>query len=70
MLAGKVGTAISATPSYLRRLIEAAEVTGFDLAMSSLRLGFIGAETAEPALRRKLLSRLPAGFRQMRYHRR
>lgn len=63
MLAGKVGTAISATPSYLRRLIEAAEVTGFDLAMSSLRLGFIGAETAEPALRRKLLSRLPPGFR-------
>jgi phenylacetate-CoA ligase len=63
MLAGRVGTAISATPSYLRRLIEAAEATGFDLAATGLRLGFIGAEVAEPALRRKLLSRLPDGFR-------
>ena len=63
MLAGGVGTAISATPSYLRRLIEAAEATGFDLAGTGLRLGFIGAETAEPSLRRKLLSRLPDGFR-------
>jgi phenylacetate-CoA ligase len=63
MLAGGVGTAISATPSYLRRVIEAAEATGFDLRETGLRLGFIGAETAEPALRHKLLSRLPAGFR-------
>ena len=46
MLAGGVGTAISATPSYLRRLIEAAEATGFDLAGTGLRLGFMGAETA------------------------
>lgn len=63
MLAGKVGTAISATPSYLRRLIEAAQAADFDLTGTELRLGFIGAETAEPALRRKLLSRLPSGFR-------
>jgi phenylacetate-CoA ligase len=63
MLAGRTGTAISATPSYLRRLIEAAETTGFDLTATGLRLGFIGAETAEPALRRKLLGRLPDGFR-------
>lgn len=63
MLAGGVGTAISATPSYLRRLIEAAEAAGFDLTGTGLRLGFIGAEAAEPALRRKLLSRLPSGFR-------
>lgn len=63
MLAGGVGTAISATPSYLRRLIEAAQATGFDLAGTGLRLGFIGAETAEPSLRRKLMSHLPAGFR-------
>jgi phenylacetate-CoA ligase len=62
MLAGGVGTAISATPSYLRRLIEAAETTGTDLTATGLRLGFIGAETAEPALRRKLSARLPAGF--------
>jgi phenylacetate-CoA ligase len=63
MLAGGVGTAISATPSYLRRLIEAAEAAEFDLTHTGLRLGFIGAEAAEPALRRKLLSRLPDGFR-------
>ena len=63
VLAGGVGTAISATPSYLRRLIEAAEADGFDLRRTALRLGFIGAETAEPALRHKLLSRLPDGFR-------
>jgi phenylacetate-CoA ligase len=63
MLAGGAGTAISATPSYLRRLIEAAEAADFDLAATGLRLGFIGAEQAEPALRRKLLSRLPTGFR-------
>jgi phenylacetate-CoA ligase len=62
MLAAGVGTAISATPSYLRRLIEAAETAGFDLAATGLRLGFIGAELAEPSLRRKLLSRLPEGF--------
>lgn len=63
MLAGDVGTAISATPSYLRRLIEAAQATGVDLTRTGLRLGFIGAETAESSLRRKLLSHLPADFR-------
>jgi phenylacetate-CoA ligase len=63
MLRGGVGTAISATPSYLRRLIEAAEESGFDLRTTGLRMGFIGAETAEPALRRKLMSCLPEGFR-------
>lgn len=62
-LADGVGTAISATPSYLRRLVETAEATGFDLAATGLRLGFIGAEPAEPPLRRKLLARLPDGFR-------
>jgi phenylacetate-CoA ligase len=62
-LADGVGTAISATPSYLRRLIETAEDAGADLRASALRLGFIGAEGAEPSLRRKLLARLPDGFR-------
>jgi phenylacetate-CoA ligase len=63
LLTAGVGSSISATPSYLRRLVETAEATGFDLAGTGLRVGFIGAETAEPALRRKLLSRMPAGFR-------
>ena len=63
LLADGVGTAISATPSYMRRLIEAAEEARFDLRNTPLRFGFIGAEPAEESLRRKLLSRLPAGFR-------
>lgn len=58
-----VGTAISATPSYLRRLVEAADAASFDLARTGLRVGFIGAEPAEQPLRDKLLSRLPNGFR-------
>ena len=63
LLADGVGTAISATPSYLRRLIETAESTGFDLRSTPLRFGFIGAEPAETSLRQKLLSFLPSGFR-------
>jgi 4-hydroxyphenylpyruvate dioxygenase len=62
LLADGVGTAISATPSYLRRLLEIAHATGFDLTTTPLRLGFIGAEPAEGALRRKFLSQLPEGF--------
>jgi phenylacetate-CoA ligase len=63
LLADGVGTAISATPSYLRRLIETAESSGFDLRSTPLRFGFIGAEPAETSLRQKLLSFLPSGFR-------
>jgi phenylacetate-CoA ligase len=39
MLRGGVGTAISATPSYLRRLIEAAEVAGNGFAARLHRSG-------------------------------
>lgn len=63
LLADGVGTMISATPSYLRRLIEAADAAKLDLRTTPLRLGFIGAEQAEQALRDKLLARLPEGFR-------
>jgi phenylacetate-CoA ligase len=63
LLRDGVGTAISATPSYMRRLIEYAESTDFDLTATGLRLGFIGAEPAEPALRQKLLTHLPSGYR-------
>jgi phenylacetate-CoA ligase len=58
-----VGSAISATPSYMRRLVEAAEGSGVDLASSPLRLGFIGAEPAEQAIREKIGQHLPEGFR-------
>ena len=63
LLADGVGTAISATPSYIRRLVEAADAAGFDLARTPLRAGFIGAEPAEQALRDGLSARLPEGFR-------
>jgi 4-hydroxyphenylpyruvate dioxygenase len=63
LLSDGVGTAISATPSYLRRLIETAHASGFDLSRTALRFGFIGAEAAEPSLRSKLLSQLPKGFK-------
>ena len=62
LLADGIGTAISATPSYLRRLIEAAESADVNLRDTPLRVGFIGAEPAETALRKKLLARLPDGF--------
>lgn len=62
LLADGIGSAISATPSYMRRLIEAAHATSFDLTRTPLRLGFIGAEPAEETLRRKFLSQLPEGF--------
>jgi phenylacetate-CoA ligase len=62
LLADGVGSAISATPSYLRRLIETAEADCVDLRRSGLRVGFIGAEQAEQALRSKLLERLPEDF--------
>ena len=61
-LADDVGSAISATPSYMRRLVEAAETTGFDLTSSPLRLGFIGAEPAEQAIREKIRQHLPEAF--------
>lgn len=63
LLADGVGTAISATPSYLRRLIEAAEAARFDLRTTPLRVGFIGAEPADTSLRQKLVAHLPEGFR-------
>ena len=63
LLAEGVGTAISATPSYMRRLVEAAAAAGFDLTGTGLRFGFIGAEIAEEPLRRKIVSQLPKGFR-------
>jgi phenylacetate-CoA ligase len=63
LLADGVGTTISATPSYMRRLIEAAEAASFDLRRTALRFGFIGAEPAEDSLRQQILSRLPEGFR-------
>jgi phenylacetate-CoA ligase len=63
LLGDGIGTALSATPSYLRRLIEAAEESNVDLTRTALRCGFIGAERAEESLRLKLLSRLPVGFK-------
>jgi phenylacetate-CoA ligase len=62
LLADGVGTAISATPSYMQRLVEAAQAGNVDLTKTPLRVGFIGAERAEEPLRRKLMAQLPVGF--------
>jgi phenylacetate-CoA ligase len=62
LLADGVGTAISATPSYLRRLVETAQERRFDIRSTPLRVGFIGAEPAETSFRQKLLAQLPDGF--------
>lgn len=63
LLKDGIGTAISATPSHLRGLVEAAQTIHLDLRNTPLRFGFIGAEMAEESFRRKLLSQLPDGFR-------
>jgi phenylacetate-CoA ligase len=62
-LTAGVGTAISATPSYLRGLVMAANASHTELRNTRLRIGFIGAEMAEESLRQKLLAELPDGFR-------
>jgi phenylacetate-coenzyme A ligase PaaK-like adenylate-forming protein len=62
LLRDGIGTAISATPSYMRRLVETAAAERCDLRRTPLRVGFIGAEPAETAFRQKLLSQLPDGF--------
>ncbi len=62
LLLDGVGSAISATPSFICGLIHAAEEKGVDLRQSRLRLGFIGAERAEESLRQKLRAALPEGF--------
>lgn len=63
LLTDGVGTAISATPSALRSIIQAANAANIDLTKTPLRFGFIGAEMAEESLRQKLLAQLPDGFR-------
>lgn len=55
-------TGISATPSYVRLLLEAADAVGVDPSRWPLRVGFIGGEPISTPLRTQLSSMLPAGF--------
>ncbi len=55
-------TGMSATPSYMRFLIETAERQGADPRAWSLRAGFIGGEGASPALRRHVCEALGPRF--------
>jgi phenylacetate-CoA ligase len=56
-------TALSATPSFLRYLVEQAGARGVDTGAWSLRVGFIGGEGAAPSLRRQVIDALGGGFR-------
>lgn len=55
-------TGISATPSYVRLLVEAAEAEDVDPSLWPLRMGFIGGEPSSMLLRKQLSATLPAGF--------
>lgn len=57
-----IGTAISITPTGLRRLLELAHEHNVNLKKTNLRFGFIGAERAEDAFRQKVMADLPDGF--------
>lgn len=55
-------TGISATPSYMRYLIETAERQRVDPRAWRLRRGFIGGEGASPALRRQVSEAIGPDF--------
>jgi phenylacetate-CoA ligase len=56
-------TAISATPSYMRYLVETAQKQGVDLSSWGLKVGFIGGEGASVELRRRVCEALGTRFR-------
>jgi phenylacetate-CoA ligase len=55
-------TAMSATPSFLRYLVERIERDQIDASAWTLRLGLIGGEPASAALRAHVVERLGDGF--------
>ncbi|MPY94393.1 MAG: AMP-binding protein [Acidimicrobiia bacterium] len=55
-------TGLTATPSYLRLLVETAEAEGAALGSWPLRLGFLGGEGASPELRRQVCAAMPEQF--------
>ncbi len=56
-------TGLSATPSFMRFLIERAADAGVDPASWGLRVGFIGGECASKALRKEVIDALGGTFR-------
>ena len=62
-LAGLPITALSATPSYMRYLVETAQKQGVDPRGWGLKTGFIGGEGASLTLRRQICAALGTNFR-------
>lgn len=56
-------TGLSATPSFMRFLVERAADEGVDPSSWGLSVGFIGGEPASPALRGQVIEALGGGFR-------
>ncbi|MCP3911687.1 MAG: phenylacetate--CoA ligase [Actinomycetia bacterium] len=56
-------TLISATPSFMRVLVETAEGAGIDLSSLPLRMGLLGGEGSSTELRRQVVASLPDHFR-------
>jgi len=56
-------TGLSATPSFMRFLVERAAEAGVDPASWGLRVGFIGGECASPSLRKEVIDALGGRFR-------
>lgn len=56
-------TGLSATPSFMRYLVERARDSGIDPSGWGLRVGFIGGECASRALRREVIEALGGEFR-------
>ena len=55
-------THLTATPSYLRLLVERAAEAGVDLPAWPLRMGFLGGEGAAPGLRRQVCDAFDGRF--------
>ena len=56
-------TGLSATPSFMRFLVERARDEGVDPSSWGLSVGFIGGEPASAALREQVIEALGGGFR-------
>ena len=56
-------TLLSATPSYMRLLVETAVQSDQDMSKSGLRMGLLGGEGSSPALRRGVCDAFGSGFR-------
>jgi phenylacetate-CoA ligase len=56
-------TLLSATPSFMRVLVECAEAEGVELSDVPLRMGLLGGEGASPQVRRQVVDAFGPAFR-------